>query len=185
MTRLYDRAVAHKANVVIIGGGIIGSSVAYHLADMGVEGIVLLEKGSLADNDGSTSHAPGGLRTLTVSKFFTKLGIASRQVYDQLPLAIPGQEQFFRTGFVQAASTSERFDSYKRIQEVGLSLGVPSQLLSPDETAEASPSDRSFDDRRRDDVADLGSDQDQPGRQIDAERRRGHRPSRRSMRTPR
>ncbi len=131
--------MAVQANVVVIGGGIIGSSVAFHLADMGVEGVVVLDKGSLTDNEGSTSHAPGGLRTLTVSKFFTRLGIASRQVYDQLPLAVPGQEQFFRTGFVQMASTPERFDSYKRIQEVGLSLGVPSQLLSPEETAELVP----------------------------------------------
>ncbi|CAN5671064.1 FAD-dependent oxidoreductase [soil metagenome] len=131
--------MALTANVVVIGGGIIGSSVAYHLADMGVDGIVVVDKGSLTDNDGSTSHAPGGLRTLTVSKFFTKLGIASRQLYDRLPLAIPGQEQFFRTGLLQVASTAERLASYKRIQEVGLSLDVPSELLSPDETAELVP----------------------------------------------
>lgn len=131
--------MARQAGVVVIGGGIIGSSVAYHLADLGVEGIVVLDKGSLTDNDGSTSHAPGGLRTLTISKFFTSLGIASRQVYDQLPLAEPGQEQFFRTGFVQVASTAARYDSYKRIQEIGWSLGVPSDLLSPERTAEMIP----------------------------------------------
>ncbi|MGH8957572.1 MAG: FAD-dependent oxidoreductase, partial [Acidimicrobiia bacterium] len=131
--------MARQASVVVIGGGIIGSSVAYHLAAMGVERIVLLEKGSLIDNDGSTSHAPGGLRTLTVSKFFTKLGIASRQLYDQLPLAEPGQEQFFRTGFLQVASSAARFDSYQRIQEIGASLGVPSQLLSPEEAAAMIP----------------------------------------------
>ncbi|HEY7584358.1 MAG TPA: FAD-dependent oxidoreductase [Acidimicrobiia bacterium] len=139
MTGLYDPDVARQAGVVVIGAGIIGSSVAYHLVDIGVEGVVVLDKGSLADNDGSTSHAPGGLRTLTVSKFFTKLGIASRQVYDQLPLAQPGQEQFFRTGFVQVASTTARFESYKRIQEIGWSLGVPSDLLSPEQTAEMIP----------------------------------------------
>ena len=131
--------MARQASVVVIGGGIIGSSVAYHLADLGVEGIVVVDKGSLTDNDGSTSHAPGGLRTLTISKFFTSLGIASRQVYDQLPLAEPGQEQFFRTGFVQVASTAARYDSYKRIQEIGWSLGVPSDLLSPERTAEMVP----------------------------------------------
>ncbi|MBA3429986.1 MAG: FAD-binding oxidoreductase, partial [Actinobacteria bacterium] len=131
--------MTRQANVVVIGAGIIGSSVAYHLADMGVEGVIVLDKGSLADSDGSTSHAPGGLRTLTVSKFFTKLGIASRQLYDQLPLAEPGQEQFFRTGLVQVASTAERFNSYKRIQEVGASLGVASDLLSPEQTAELIP----------------------------------------------
>ena len=82
------------ANIVVIGGGIIGSSVAFHLADQGVEGVVVVDKGALDVNDGSTSHAPGGLRTLTGSHFFTTLGRASRDVYDTLPLAVPGEEQF-------------------------------------------------------------------------------------------
>ena len=49
------------ANVVVIGAGIIGSSVAYHLAEMGVDDITVVDKGDLDHNDGSTSHAPGGL----------------------------------------------------------------------------------------------------------------------------
>ena len=97
-----------NANIVVIGAGIIGTSVAYHLADMGVEGVVVVDKGDLSENDGSTSHAPGGLRTLTASHFFTTLGRASREVYDQLPLAVPGQEQFWRTGLVSVANTPER-----------------------------------------------------------------------------
>ncbi len=107
-----------KTQTVIIGGGIVGVSVAYHLAQMGVKEITLLDKGDLDHNPGSTSHAPGGLRTLTVSDFFTRLGYASRQLYDKLPLAIEGQEQFFRTGFIQVANEKDRFDSYKRIQEI-------------------------------------------------------------------
>ncbi|MFT7586098.1 MAG: glycine cleavage system aminomethyltransferase T/glycine, partial [Cellvibrionaceae bacterium] len=122
-----------KANIIVIGGGIVGTSVAYHLIEAGVEDVLLLDKGDLDHNDGSTSHAPGGLRTLTPSKFFTVLGQGSRAVYDKLPLAIEGQEQFFRTGMMQIANTKARFDSYKRMQEMGMTMGVEAQLMTPAE----------------------------------------------------
>ncbi|MDW3178325.1 MAG: FAD-dependent oxidoreductase [Acidimicrobiia bacterium] len=127
------------ANIVVIGAGIIGASVAYHLADMGIEGVIVVDKGDLDHNDGSTSHAPGGLRTLTASHFFTTLGYASRKVYDALPLAIPGQEQFFRTGLVQVANTPERIGSHKRLAEMGMSHGIEAHMLSADEVAEKLP----------------------------------------------
>ena len=47
-----------KANIVVIGAGIVGTSVAYHLARRGVQNIVLIDKGDPDNNDGSTSHAP-------------------------------------------------------------------------------------------------------------------------------
>ncbi len=128
-----------KANIVVIGAGIVGTSIAYHLTQRGVQNVVLIDKGDLDENDGSTSHAPGGLRTLTVSDFFTRLGYASREVYDKLPLAVEGEEQFFRTGFVQIAETQERFNSYKRIQEMGLIHGIESHLLTPQEVADKLP----------------------------------------------
>lgn len=128
-----------EANIVVIGAGVIGASVAYHLADMGIEGVVVVDKGDLDHNDGSTSHAPGGLRTLTASHFFTTLGTASRAVYDTLPLAIPGQEQFFRTGFFQVANTTERLGSHHRLVEMGMSHGIDAQMVTPEEIAEKIP----------------------------------------------
>jgi len=128
-----------SANIVVIGAGIIGSSVAYHLAQMGIEGIVVVDKGDLDHNDGSTSHAPGGLRTLTGSHFFTKLGAASREVYDHLPLAIPGQEQFYRVGMLSIANTVERLDSHHRLAAVGLSHGIEANVLDPDEVSAMAP----------------------------------------------
>ena len=128
-----------KANVVVIGAGIVGVSVAYHLAQMGVQDVILLDKGDLDHNDGSTSHAPGGLRVLTPSYFYTKLGSESRKVYDKLPLAIAGQEQFFRVGLMQVANKAERFDSYKRIQEMGHTMGIDCHLLTPAQVKEQLP----------------------------------------------
>lgn len=128
-----------KANIIVIGAGIVGTSIAYHLTQRGTQNVVLIDKGDLDENDGSTSHAPGGLRTLTVSDFFTRLGYASRQVYDKLPLAVEGEEQFFRTGFIQIAETQERFNSYKRIQEMGMIHGIDAHLLTPNEVADHLP----------------------------------------------
>ncbi len=127
------------ANIVVIGGGVIGSSVAYHLAQAGVDGVALVDKGALDENDGSTSHAPGGLRTLTGSHFFTTLGRKSREVYDQLPLAEPGKEQFWRTGLIQVANTPERLDSHKRLAEMGMSEGMEAHMVSPAEIADKLP----------------------------------------------
>lgn len=131
--------MATDANIVVIGAGIIGASVAYHLVDMGIEGVVVVDKGDITVTDGSTSHAPGGLRTLTGSHFFTTLGVASRNMYDALPLAVDGEEHFWRTGLVQIANTAERFDSHKRLAEMGLAEGAEGHLLAPDEIADKVP----------------------------------------------
>ncbi|MGB1250403.1 MAG: GcvT family protein [Candidatus Promineifilaceae bacterium] len=128
-----------KVQTIIIGAGIVGVSVAYHLAQMGVKDILLLDKGNLDHNPGSTSHAPGGLRSLTTSDFFTRLGYASRQVYDKLPLAIEGREQFFRTGLMQVANSAERFSSYKRIEEMGMIHGIEANLLTANEVHDLLP----------------------------------------------
>lgn len=125
-----------KKNIVVIGAGIIGTSIAYHLAKRGIQDVLLVDKGDLDHNDGSTSHAPGGLRTLTPSMFFTKLGQASRAVYDKLPLAVEGEEQFFRTGMIQIANTENRFNSHKRLAEFGAMHGIEAHLLGPKEVKE-------------------------------------------------
>ena len=53
--------MAHHARLVIIGAGIVGASCAYHLTRLGWKDIVIVDKGELPYNDGSTSHAPGGV----------------------------------------------------------------------------------------------------------------------------
>ena len=137
-TRAARQADTH-ANVVVIGAGIIGASVAYHLADLGVTDIIVVDKGDLDVNDGSTSHAPGGLRTLTGSHFFTTLGRKSRAHYDQLPLADPNQEQFWRVGMIEVANTPERLDAHQRLHDIGLSQNMDSTMISPTELAEHLP----------------------------------------------
>jgi glycine/D-amino acid oxidase-like deaminating enzyme len=67
------------ASVVIIGAGIVGCSAAYHLAQLGWRDVVVLDKGALFENDGSTSHAPGGMFLTNPSKMMTEMAKYSRE----------------------------------------------------------------------------------------------------------
>jgi len=53
-----------KTDTLIIGAGIVGCSTAYHLAQFGIQDVLVIDKGELFENDGSTSHAPGGINPL-------------------------------------------------------------------------------------------------------------------------
>ena len=67
--------MTHHAKVVIIGSGIVGMSAAYHLTKLGWKDIVVIDKGDLYENDGSTSHAPGGVVPLSHSKIMSQFGL--------------------------------------------------------------------------------------------------------------
>ncbi len=64
-----------KYNVVVIGSGIIGSAAIYHFAKLGWKQVLLIDKGNLWENDGSTSHAPGGVVAMSHSKLLTQLAV--------------------------------------------------------------------------------------------------------------
>src|SRR5215212_4857606 len=122
-----------QASVVIIGAGIVGCSAAYHLAQLGWRDIVVLDKGELFENDGSTSHAPGGMFLTNSSKMMTELAKYSREFYGQLALD-DGQPVLFPTGGLEVAYTKERWRDLRRKRGWAKAYGLPSELLSPQET---------------------------------------------------
>ena len=65
--------MAHHARLVIIGAGIVGASCAYHLTKLDWKDIVIIDKGELPYNDGSTSHAPGGVVIASHSKLLARM----------------------------------------------------------------------------------------------------------------
>ena len=69
------------ARIVIVGAGIVGCSVAYHLAQLGWRDVVVVDKGDLFENDGSTSHAPGGMFLTNASRMMTEFAKYSRTFY--------------------------------------------------------------------------------------------------------
>jgi glycine cleavage system T protein len=125
------------ARLVIVGAGIVGCSAAYHLAKLGWRDIVVVDKGDLFENDGSTSHAPGGMFLTNPSKMMTEFAKYSRGLYSELE--IDGQPAFFPVGGLEVAYTAARWHDLKRKQGWARSYGLESQLISPVETRQLVP----------------------------------------------
>lgn len=127
------------AHCVIIGGGIVGCSAAYHLAQAGWRDVVVLDKGDLFENDGSTSHAPGGMHLTHPSKMMTKFATYSTELYAQLPPYDPQRPPFRPVGGVEVATTDARWQDLKRKQGLAQAYDVEAHLLTPQETRDLVP----------------------------------------------
>ncbi|OGO59553.1 MAG: hypothetical protein A2V85_06410 [Chloroflexi bacterium RBG_16_72_14] len=125
------------ASLVIIGGGIVGASAAYHLAQRGWTDVVLVDQGSLPAAGGSTSHAPGGVFMTNASRAMTLL---ARETVDLLgSLSADGQPCFHPVGTVEVARTPARWLDLHRKLGYAESWGVTAELLSPAGTRELVP----------------------------------------------
>jgi glycine cleavage system aminomethyltransferase T/glycine/D-amino acid oxidase-like deaminating enzyme len=133
-----ESGIPEYARVVVIGGGIIGCSVAYHLAEMGCKDVVLLERDQLTS--GTTWHA-AGLMTTYGSGSETTLGIRkhSMELYKRLEKET-GQETGFKgVGFIEVAADADRLEEYRRISAFNRLHGNDIQELSPSEVKELFP----------------------------------------------
>jgi len=119
------------ARAVIIGAGIAGCSVAYHLSKLGWREIVVVDQGPLFETGGSTSHAPGLVFQVNASKTMT--GFARRTVDLWTAMQLDGQPCAKTVGSLEVAWTPERLTDLKRKQGYGLAWGVECHLLSPQE----------------------------------------------------
>jgi len=127
------------AQLVIIGGGIVGCNAAYQLAQLGWHDVLVVDKGDLPYNDGSTSHAPGGMHVTNASRMMTQLAVQSVAIYSQLPAYEPGRPPVRRVGGLEVAYTHERMEDLKRKQGIATSYGVEAHLLTPEETLQHLP----------------------------------------------
>ncbi|MEJ1276036.1 pyruvate dehydrogenase phosphatase regulatory subunit [Cricetulus griseus] len=128
---------APEAYVVICGGGILGTSVAYHLSKMGWQDIVLLEQGRLAA--GSTRFCAGILSTARHSSIEQKMADYSNKLYCHLEQETGIQTGYLRTGSISLAQTQDRLISLKRINSRLNVVGIPSEIISPKKVAELHP----------------------------------------------
>ena len=126
------------ARVVIIGAGIAGASVAYHLAKYGWSDIVVVDKGPMFETGGSTSHAPGLVFQVNFSKMMSVFARETVELYDSLN-PTDGEPLWFGVGGLEVAWTPERFDDLKRKVGAGRAWGVETYFLGPDETREKVP----------------------------------------------
>ena len=132
------------ARVVIIGGGVIGCSVAYHLAHMGWKDVVLLERDRLTS--GTTWHAAGLIVTFgSTSHTSTEMRQYTRDLYARLE-AETGQSTGFRpVGFIEAAADADRLEEYRRVAAFNRYCGIDVHEVSPAEIGELFPLARTDD----------------------------------------
>src|SRR5438128_8108724 len=114
-----------QANVVVIGGGIVGNSMAYHLARLGWKDIVLLDKGPFPSPGGSTGHASNFIYLVDHSKEMTAFTIDSVRQYEELGV-------FTTSGGIEVARVPERLEELKRRISSGTAWGIEGmELLTP------------------------------------------------------
>ncbi len=129
--------VPDRAQVVIVGGGIIGCSIAYHLTRRGVTDVLVLEQGQLTG--GTTWHAAGLVSQLKSSHSLTKLAEYSARLFEDLE-AETGQATGYRTpGSISVASDTERWEELLRGMSMAKTVGVEIRKLELDEAKEMQP----------------------------------------------
>ncbi|RZO39282.1 MAG: FAD-dependent oxidoreductase [Rhodobacteraceae bacterium] len=126
--------VPKKARAVIIGGGIIGCSVAYHLTKLGWKDVLLLERKQLTS--GTTWHAAGLIAQLRATANMTKLAKYSQELYGSLEKETGVATGFKRCGSITVALTNERKEEIYRQASMARAFGVEVEEISPQEVKE-------------------------------------------------
>jgi sarcosine oxidase subunit beta len=126
-----------RAAVVIVGGGVIGTSIAFHLGEAGVEDVVLLERGELGS--GSTSKGAGGVRAMFSDELNVRIALRSLEAWGAFGER-PGWEiDLRRVGYLFLLSSDAEVTEFERGVELQNRLGVPSRMVSVEEAHELSP----------------------------------------------
>ncbi len=126
------------ARVVVVGGGVIGTSVAYHLALMGWKDIVLLERDRLTS--GTTWHAAGLMATFgSTSETSTEIRKYTRDLYSRLEAETGQSTGFSPIGLVEVAADEGRLEEYRRVAAFNRYCGVDVHEISPQEVQRLFP----------------------------------------------
>src|SRR5262249_27015242 len=122
-----------RARAVVIGAGIVGNSVAHHLARLGWRDLLLVDKGPLPNPGGSTGHPSNFIFPVDHSKEMTALTLDSVRQYQELGV-------FTESGGIEVARTEERMQELARRMSSAASWGVePVYLLDPQQVVELVP----------------------------------------------
>src|SRR4249920_419273 len=122
----------NNKRVVVIGAGIVGNSLAYHLARLGVTDLTMIDKGPLPNPGGSTGHASNFIFPVDHSKEMTALTRDSARQYDELGVLTI-------SGGIEVARTEARLQELDRRMSSAKSWGVPSELIDNDRLLELVP----------------------------------------------
>ena len=119
-----------RAQLVVIGAGIVGASAAYHLAELGITDVLVLDQGPLFETGGSTSHAPGLVFQTNGSRTMCRLAQYSVDLYRGLET--DEGPAWYEVGGIEVATTPERSEELKRRRGFARAYGIEETgLLSP------------------------------------------------------
>jgi glycine cleavage system aminomethyltransferase T/glycine/D-amino acid oxidase-like deaminating enzyme len=121
-----------RASAVIIGAGIVGNSLAHHLARLGWRDLVLVDKGPMPNPGGSTGHASNFIFPIEYSKMMMELTADSTAQYSELGVRT-------QSGGIEVARTEARMQELRRRCSAAKAWGIPAQLISPAEVAKLVP----------------------------------------------
>src|SRR5690348_1222565 len=121
-----------RASAVIIGAGIVGNSLACHLARLGWRDLVLVDKGPMPNPGGSTGHASNFIFPIEYSKMMMELTRDSTEQYQELGV-------FTRSGGIEVARTAERMLELRRRCTAAKAWGIPAAVVSPAEVRKLVP----------------------------------------------
>jgi glycine cleavage system aminomethyltransferase T/glycine/D-amino acid oxidase-like deaminating enzyme len=125
-------AVPSSARVVVIGAGIVGNSIVYHLARLGWRDIVQLDKGPLPNPGGSTGHASNFIFPVDHSREITDITLDSMRQYKEMGV-------FTESGGFEVARTEERMEELRRRMSSAKCWGIPAELVTPEQVVEKVP----------------------------------------------
>jgi glycine cleavage system aminomethyltransferase T/glycine/D-amino acid oxidase-like deaminating enzyme len=131
--------IPDSAEVVVVGGGIIGTSIAYHLAKNGCKDVILIERDQLTS--GTTWHAAGLVNTFgSLSETSTELRKYSRELYSNVLEKETGQSTGFKPcGFIELATHPDRLEEFRRVAAFNRTCGVDVQEISPTQVQDLFP----------------------------------------------
>jgi glycine cleavage system aminomethyltransferase T/glycine/D-amino acid oxidase-like deaminating enzyme len=127
-----------RAETVIVGAGIVGASAAYHLSEMGITDVLVIDQGPLFSTGGSTSHAPGIIFQTNGSRTMCRIAQDSVALYDSLNA--DGERVWYGLGGLEVATTVERMEELERRQGYAHAYGLAdTEILTPAACADRSP----------------------------------------------
>ncbi|KUO02736.1 NAD(P)/FAD-dependent oxidoreductase [Streptomyces caeruleatus] len=137
MSSSAHRAVPSSAHVVIIGGGVMGTSIAFHLAEAGVRDIVLVERGDLGC--GSSGKPIGGVRAQFSDPLNIELGSRSLRAYGDFPHRPGADIRLDTVGYLFLLDDEEQATAFEAGVALQNGLGVPSRMIGADEAHRLCP----------------------------------------------
>ena len=126
-----------KADVVIIGAGIVGTSAAWELVKAGVTNVVVIDQGPLSHTGGSSYHAPGLVFQTGTSRLLCTLAQWSAQTYDSYNT--PDRETWAAVGSLEVATTPDRVRELERRRNAAMAYGLEGHIITPQKAIELCP----------------------------------------------